>query len=151
MQSLIVHPTRNQRGFTLLEIMVVIVILGVLASLVIPSLMGNKDRADRQKAVSDIVTLENALDLYKLDNGRYPATDQGLKALVTKPTLAPLPRAYRADGYIRRLPQDPWGSDYRLISPGEHGVFDVISAGPDGEFGTPDDVNNWQLEGNHAP
>ncbi|WP_449556332.1 type II secretion system major pseudopilin GspG [Huaxiibacter chinensis] len=142
---------RNQRGFTLLEIMVVIVILGILASLVIPSLMGNKDRADRQKAVSDIVTLENALDMYKLDNGRYPTTEQGLKALVTPPTLSPLARAYRAEGYIRRLPQDPWGGDYRLISPGEHGLFDVFSAGPDTEIGTEDDINNWQLEGNHAP
>lgn len=151
MQNPYAPAVRNQQGFTLLEIMVVIVILGVLASLVIPSLMDNKDRADRQKAVSDIVTLENALEMYKLDNGRYPVTDQGLKALVTKPELAPLPRAYRTEGYIRRLPQDPWGSDYRLLSPGEHGVYDVISAGPDTEFGTEDDINNWQLEGSHAP
>lgn len=144
------HPAR-QHGFTLLEIMVVIVILGVLASLVIPSLMGNKDRADRQKAVSDIVTLENALDMYKLDNGQYPTSEQGLKALVVKPTLAPLPRNYRSDGYIRRLPQDPWGNDYRLVSPGEHGAFDLLSAGPDAQYGSEDDVNNWQLDGGSAP
>nr|WP_324254447.1 type II secretion system major pseudopilin GspG [Ewingella americana] len=137
----------KQRGFTLLEIMVVIVILGVLASLVIPSLMGNKDRADRQKAVSDLVTLENALDMYKLDNSRYPTTDQGLKALVSQPTIAPLPRNYRSDGYIRRLPQDPWGKDYILVSPGQHGAFDLISSGPDTELGTEDDINNWQFEG----
>lgn len=137
---------RRQRGFTLLEIMVVIVILGVLASLTIPSLMGNKDRADRQKAVSDIVTLENALDMYRLDNSRYPTTEQGIDALVKKPQISPLPRSYRDDGYVRRLPQDPWGNDYRLISPGEHGVIDVFSVGPDGESGTNDDIGNWALE-----
>ncbi|WP_075182209.1 type II secretion system major pseudopilin GspG [Pantoea sp. 1.19] len=136
----------RQRGFTLLEIMVVIVILGVLASLVIPSLMGNKDRADRQKAVSDIVTLENALDMYKLDNGRYPTTEQGLQALVSAPVLAPVPRQYRHDGYIRRLPRDPWGNPYRLVSPGKHGAYDLSSNGPDALPETEDDINNWQLE-----
>lgn len=141
------RASEKQRGFTLLEIMVVIVILGVLASLVIPSLMGNKDRADRQKAVSDLVTLENALDMYKLDNSRYPTSEQGLKALVSQPTVAPLPRNYRSDGYIRRLPQDPWGKDYILVSPGQHGAFDLISSGPDTVLGTEDDINNWQFEG----
>ncbi|HCK00067.1 MAG TPA: type II secretion system protein GspG [Serratia grimesii] len=140
------HTTR-QRGFTLLEIMVVIVILGVLASLTIPSLMGNKDRADRQKAVSDIVTLENALDMYRLDNGRYPTTEQGIRSLVSKPQLAPVPAHYRAEGYVRRLPQDPWGNDYRIISPGQQGAIDVLSNGPDGEPGTDDDIANWTLEG----
>ncbi|AJI95390.1 type II secretion system protein G [Yersinia ruckeri] len=134
-----------QGGFTLLEIMVVIVILGVLASLTIPSLMGNKDRADNQKAVSDLVTLENALDMYKLDNNRYPSTDQGLNALVTKPTLSPIPRNYRAEGYIRRLPSDPWGNPYQLTSPGEHGAVDVYSVGPDGISQTADDINNWDI------
>lgn len=142
--------THRQRGFTLLEIMVVIVILGVLASLVIPSLLGNKDRADRQKAVSDIVTLENALDMYKLDNSRYPTSAQGLKALVSAPVSAPQPRNYRTDGYIRRLPQDPWGNDYRLVSPGVHGAVDLFSAGPDGEPETSDDINSWQLSGTQA-
>ena len=140
------QQTRRQRGFTLLEIMVVIVILGVLASLTIPSLMGNKDRADRQKAVSDIVTLENALDMYRLDNSRYPTTDQGVQALVKKPVLAPLARSYRDDGYVRRLPQDPWGNDYRITSPGEHGAIDVWSVGPDGEAGSADDIGNWALD-----
>ncbi|MDU1877483.1 MULTISPECIES: type II secretion system major pseudopilin GspG [Citrobacter] len=137
-------PINNkQRGFTLMELMVVIVILGVLASLVVPNLMGNKDRADRQKAVTDIVALENALDMYKLDNHRYPTTEQGMEALVTAPTLAPLAENYSTDGYIRRLPNDPWGNDYILISPGEHGAVDITSAGPDGEAGTADDINNW--------
>lgn len=136
----------RQRGFTLLEIMVVIVILGVLASLTIPSLMGNKDKADRQKAISDIVTLENALDMYRLDNGRYPSDEQGLRSLVRKPELAPVPRHYRADGYIRRLPQDPWGNHYQLANPGKHGAIDIFSTGPDGESGTEDDIGNWSLE-----
>lgn len=134
----------TQRGFTLMELMVVIVILGVLASLVVPNLMGNKDRADRQKAVSDIVALENALDMYKLDNHRYPTTEQGMEALVKAPTLAPLAENYNADGYIRRLPADPWGNEYILISPGEHGAIDISSAGPDGEAGTSDDVTSWE-------
>ncbi|PAN67482.1 type II secretion system protein GspG [Enterobacter cloacae] len=134
---------KTQRGFTLMELMVVIVILGVLASLVVPNLMGNKDRADRQKAVSDIVALENALDMYKLDNHRYPTTDQGLDALVVAPTLSPLAENYNPEGYIRRLPADPWGNEYVLISPGEHGAIDISSTGPDGEIGTADDINNW--------
>lgn len=134
---------KTQRGFTLIELMVVIVILGVLASLVVPNLMGNKDRADRQKAVSDIVALENALDMYKLDNHRYPTTDQGLDALVVAPTLAPLAENYNPEGYIRRLPADPWGNEYVLISPGEHGAIDISSTGPDGEIGTADDISNW--------
>ncbi|MEB5753179.1 type II secretion system major pseudopilin GspG [Citrobacter cronae] len=133
----------TERGFTLMELMVVIVILGVLASLVVPNLMGNKDRADRQKAVSDIVALENALDMYKLDNHRYPTTEQGLEALITAAELSPKAENYNTDGYIRRLPADPWGNDYILISPGEHGAIDISSVGPDGEAGTADDINNW--------
>ena len=137
---------QRQRGFTLLEIMVVIVILGILASLVVPNLMGNKEKADRQKAVSDITALENALDMYKLDNSLYPNTEQGLDALVTKPTSQPEPRNYRDDGYIKRLPKDPWGNDYQVVSPGEHGKIDVFSMGLDGEAGTDDDIGNWNLE-----
>lgn len=134
---------KQQRGFTLLEIMVVIVILGILASLVVPNLMGNKDQADHQKAVSDIVALENAMDMYKLDNTRYPTTDQGLNALVTKPDSDPAPKNYKEGGYIKRLPQDPWQNDYQLLSPGEHGNVDVFSMGPDGQAGTEDDIGNW--------
>lgn len=98
------RATDKQRGFTLLEIMVVIVIIGVLASLVVPNLMGNKEKADKQKAVSDIVALENALDMYKLDNHRYPTTNQGLESLVEAPTLPPLAANYNKEGYIKRLP-----------------------------------------------
>ena len=138
--------TQRQRGFTLLEIMVVIVILGILASLVVPNLIGNKEQADRQKAVSDIVALENALDMYKLDNSRYPTTEQGLEALVSKPQGEPEPRNYKSDGYIKRLPQDPWGNAYQLMSPGEHGKIDVFSPGLDGESGTDDDIGNWNMD-----
>lgn len=136
----------RQRGFTLLEIMVVIVILGILASLVVPNLMGNKEKADRQKAISDITALENALDMYKLDNSRYPSTEQGLDALVKKPQVEPLPRNYADGGYIKRLPLDPWGNAYQLVSPGEHSKLDVFSMGPDGEAGTDDDIGNWNLD-----
>ncbi|MBO9482800.1 MULTISPECIES: type II secretion system major pseudopilin GspG [Gammaproteobacteria] len=140
------NKRQKQSGFTLLEIMVVIVILGVLASMVAPNIIGNKDKADLQKAVSDIVALENALDMYKLENNNYPSTQQGLAALVSKPSGSPEPRSYRDNGYIRRLPKDPWGNDYLMLSPGEHGPVDIFSAGPDGQPGTDDDTGNWNLD-----
>ncbi|MGO0309215.1 type II secretion system major pseudopilin GspG [Endozoicomonas acroporae] len=140
------NKRQKQSGFTLLEIMVVIVILGVLASMVAPNIIGNKDKADLQKAVSDIVALENALDMYKLENNNYPSTQQGLAALVSKPSGSPEPRSYRDNGYIRRLPKDPWGNDYLMLSPGEHGPVDIFSAGPDGQSGTDDDTGNWNLD-----
>ncbi len=139
---------KTQAGFTLLEIMVVIVILGVLASLVVPNLMGNKEKADQQKAVTDIVALENALDMYKLDNSVYPTTDQGLEALVTKPSN-PEPRNYRDGGYIRRLPQDAWGNDYQYLSPGDNGTVDIFSLGADGQEGGEGanaDIGNWNIQ-----
>ena len=136
----------KQRGFTLLEVMVVIVILGILASMVVPTLMGNKDKADQQKAVSDIVALENALDMYKLDNSIYPTTEQGLDALVQKPSSSPEPRNFREGGYVKRLPQDPWRNDYLLLSPGENGKIDIFSAGPDGQPGSEDDIGSWNLQ-----
>ncbi|WBA82072.1 type II secretion system major pseudopilin GspG [Endozoicomonas sp. GU-1] len=140
------NKRQKQSGFTLLEIMVVIVILGVLASMVAPNIIGNKDKADLQKAVSDIVALENALDMYKLENNNYPSTQQGLAALVSKPSGSPEPRSYRDNGYIRRLPKDPWGNDYLMLSPGEHGPVDIFSSGPDGQPGTDDDTGNWNLD-----
>lgn len=109
------RATDKQRGFTLLEIMVVIVIIGVLASLVVPNLMGNKEKADKQKAVSDIVALENALDMYKLDNHRYPTTNQGLESLVEAPTQPLLAANYNKEGYIKRLPADPWAMIMSLL------------------------------------
>ncbi len=114
--------------------------------MVVPNLMGNKDKADQQKAVSDIVALENQLDMYKLDNSVYPTTEQGLEALVEKPNISPEPRNYRDGGYVKRLPMDPWGNPYLLMSPGEHGKIDVFSSGPDGQPGTEDDIGNWNLQ-----
>ncbi|CAG8999268.1 MAG: Type II secretion system protein G [Candidatus Celerinatantimonas neptuna] len=137
---------RRNKGFSLLEVMVVIVIIGLMATLIVPNLMGNKEKADQKKALADIVALENALDMYKLDNGVYPTTEQGLEALVVKPQIAPIPRDYRSGGYIRRLPEDPWGKPYQLLSPGEHGAIDVYSDGPDRQAGTKDDIGNWNIK-----
>ncbi|MGL5783071.1 MAG: type II secretion system major pseudopilin GspG [Plesiomonas shigelloides] len=141
-----------QAGFTLLEVMVVIVILGVLASLVVPNLLGNKERADQQKVVSDLTALENILDMYKLDNGQYPSTQQGLQALVSKPDGEPQPRRYRENGYIKRLPTDPWGNEYQYLSPGEHGQVDIYSLGADGVEGGEGngvDIGNWNMQELH--
>ncbi|MGL5186529.1 MAG: type II secretion system major pseudopilin GspG [Plesiomonas shigelloides] len=141
-----------QSGFTLLEVMVVIVILGVLASLVVPNLLGNKERADQQKVVSDLTALENSLDMYKLDNGQYPSTQQGLQALVSKPDGEPQPRRYRENGYIKRLPTDPWGNEYQYLSPGEHGQVDIYSLGADGVEGGEGngvDIGNWNMQELH--
>ncbi|MGL5365329.1 MAG: type II secretion system major pseudopilin GspG [Plesiomonas shigelloides] len=141
-----------QAGFTLLEVMVVIVILGVLASLVVPNLLGNKERADQQKVVSDLTALENSLDMYKLDNGQYPSTQQGLQALVSKPDGEPQPRRYRENGYIKRLPTDPWGNEYQDLSPGEHGQVDIYSLGADGVEGGEGngvDIGNWNMQELH--
>ena len=140
---------KPRAGFTLLEVMVVIVILGVLASLVVPNLLGNKEKADRQKAISDIVALENALDMYRLDNGRYPTTEQGLEALIQQPANMADSRNYRTGGYIKRLPKDPWGNDYQYLSPGEKGLFDVYTLGADGQEngeGAGADSGKWKLQ-----
>ncbi|MBD2858549.1 type II secretion system major pseudopilin GspG [Spongiibacter sp. KMU-158] len=138
---------RQQRGFTLLEIMVVIVILGLLVAVVAPNVLQNQDKAMVEKARADISVLEQALDMYKLDNHVYPTTDQGLQALVKEPTLSPKPKNYRSDGYIKRLPDDPWGNAYLYIQPGEHGPYDLYSTGADGEEGgegLAGDIVNWQ-------
>ncbi|KFZ31338.1 general secretion pathway protein GspG [Pseudidiomarina salinarum] len=138
---------QKQQGFSLLEIMVVVAIIGLLASLILPNVIGAGEQADRQKAITDIGQLENALDQYRLDNSRYPTTEQGLEALVREPTVDPLPRNYRRGGYIKRLPTDPWGAEYLLLSPGEHGDVDIFSVGPDAQAGTEDDIANWNLDG----
>lgn len=138
---------KRQTGFTLLELMVVIVIIGLLASVVVPNLMGNKEKADQKIAVTNIVNLENALDMYKLDNNVYPTTDQGLEALVTKPSN-PAPRNYRDGGYIKRLPNDPWGNPYLYLSPGDHGTLDIFTYGADGQEGGDGanaDIGNWNI------
>lgn len=142
------NKMKKQSGFTLLEVMVVVVILGVLASFVVPNLLGNKEKADQQKAITDIVALENALDMYKLDNSVYPTTDQGLDALVSKPS-SPEPRNYRDGGYIKRLPNDPWGNAYQYLSPGDNGTIDIFTLGADGQEGGEGiaaDIGNWNMQ-----
>ena len=135
----------KNKGFTLLEVMVVVVILGILASMVVPNLMGSQDRANMQKAISDVTALETSLSLYKMDNYDYPSTEQGLDALVEQTTIEPAPRRFPEGGYIKRLPKDPWGNEYLLLNPGEQGKMDVFSIGPDGESATEDDIGNWNL------
>ncbi|HEY0923048.1 type II secretion system major pseudopilin GspG [Rheinheimera pacifica] len=142
------HKFRQHSGFTLLEVMVVIVILGIIASMVVPNLIGNQEAAARQKAVVDIQQLESALDMYRLRNGFYPTTEQGMQALVNAPTSQPVPRSFPEGGFIRRLPKDPWDEDYILISPGQVGRIDILSKGPDRTAGTDDDIGNWNLDAN---
>ncbi len=140
---------KKQKGFTLLEIMVVMVILAALAAVVVPNVLGNKEKADQKKVVVDISSLEQALDMYKLDNAHYPSTDQGLSALVQKPQGDPVPRNYRQDGYIKRLPKDPWGFEYQYANPGTHGKVDIFSLGSDGQEGGQDsatDIGNWNMD-----
>lgn len=137
---------RQQQGFTLLEVMVVIVILGIIASMVVPNLMGNQEAAARQKVQVDIQQLESALDMYYLRNSFYPTTEQGLEALVNAPASQPVPRVYPEGGFIRRLPKDPWGEDYLMVSPGQFGRIDIYSKGPDRVAGTDDDIGNWDLD-----
>jgi general secretion pathway protein G len=136
---------RRVSGFTLLEVMVVLVIIGIIAGMVVPNLMGSQDTAREQKAVIDIGTIESALTMYRSQNYDYPTTEQGLEALVTETDIEPLPRRFQEGGYLQRLPKDPWGNDYQLLNPGENGTFDVFSMGPDGEAGTDDDIGNWNL------
>jgi len=137
---------KKQIGFTLIEVMLVILILGMMATFVVPSILGNQEEAQLKKTASDINGLVQAMTMYKLKNNVFPSTEQGLDALVTEPTIEPLPRNYPADGFIQRLPSDPWGNAYQLLSPGEMGTFDVFSNGPDGEPGTEDDIGNWNLD-----
>jgi general secretion pathway protein G len=125
--------------------MVVLVIIGIIAGMVVPNLMGSQDTAREQKAVIDIGTIESALTMYRSQNYDYPTTEQGLEALVTETDIEPLPRRFQEGGYLQRLPKDPWGNDYQLLNPGENGTFDVFSMGPDGEAGTDDDIGNWNL------
>jgi len=136
---------KKQSGFTMLELMVVVVILGILATLVIPNVFGNREQAEQQKVISDLTALENAMEMYRLDNGMYPTTEQGLEALVEEPRMEPRPRNFRDGGYIRRLPRDPWNNAYQLLSPGQYGRYDIFTAGPDGQPGTQDDIGTWNM------
>ncbi len=139
---------RGRRGFTLIELMVVIVILGILAGLIIPRIMGRPDEARQAKARIMIEGIETALKLYRLDNGFYPTTDQGLRALVEASTIPPVPRSWREGGYLEKgkVPKDPWGNDFVYLCPGAQGEFDLLSYGADGQAGGEGknkDITNW--------
>lgn len=133
----------NQRGFSLIEIMVVVVILGILASLVVPKIMSRPDEARIVKAKQDVLAIQSALDLYKLDNNVYPSTEQGLMALVEKPNSNPEPRDWKP--YLKSLPKDPWGRDYLYLNPGQHGEIDIFTYGPSGQANSDStgEVGNW--------
>jgi general secretion pathway protein G len=139
---------KKRQGFTLIEIMVVLVILGIMAALVVPRVLGRTDDARKVAAQSDISAMMNALKLYKLDNMRYPTNQQGLNALVNQPTIAPIPNNYKSGGYLDKLPKDPWGNDYQYQNPGRHGEIDVYSLGPDGQTSAGDNgasvIGSWQ-------
>ena len=141
----------NRGGFTLIEIMVVIVILAMLAAIVGPKLMGRTDDAKVTDAQVQIKNIETALKLYKLDNGSYPSTEQGLGALVAKPTVGLIPNSYKDGGYLesKKMPKDPWGNDYLYVSPGEHGDYDLFSYGADGAKGGDGknaDITSWDTK-----
>ena len=132
----------KRKGFTLVEILVVVVILGLLAALVIPNVIGQSDEARRTAAAVQIKEIENALDIYRLHNGFYPTTEQGLEALVTKATTNPQPKKFVDGGYMKKVPLDPWKNPFIYRSPGEKGAIDIICTGPDGEEGTGNNITN---------
>ena len=140
---------KRMAGFTLIEIMVVVVILGILAALIVPNIMDRPDMARVTRTRQDIRALQTALNLYRLDNYRYPTTDQGLEALVEQPAIEPLPPAYRKGGYLERMPKDAWGRPYLYLSPGLHGEVDISSLGADGQpggEGVNADIQSWNLD-----
>ena len=137
---------KRQSAFTLIEILVVVAILGILAAIVVPRVMDRPDEAKRVAAKADVAAIVQALKLYRLDNGFYPATDQGLAALVQKPASSPVPGNWKQGGYLERLPKDPWGGDYQYLSPGVKSEIDVFSLGADrarGGEGSGADIGNW--------
>jgi general secretion pathway protein G len=141
-------PRARECGFTLIEIMVVIVILGVLAALVVPRVLDRPDEARAVAAKQDIAVISQSLKLYRLDNQRYPSAEQGLNALVTKPESAPVPGNWKPGGYLEKLPRDPWGRPYQYLNPGLKGEVDVMSYGADGQpggTGADADIGSWDL------
>jgi len=140
---------RRERGFTLIEIMIVVVIIGILVGLLAPRIMDRPDQARVVAARNDIQAILGALKLYRLDNGNYPSAEQGLLALVKKPETGNIPRNWKPGGYLERLPKDPWDGDYQYLNPGIHGEIDVFSYGRDGKPGGESydtDIGSWDLQ-----
>jgi general secretion pathway protein G len=139
---------RRSHGFTLIEVMVVVVILGILAAIIVPRIMDAPDKARVAKAKQDIAALQSALNMYKLDNYVYPSTQQGLEALVAPPQGDPPARNWKPGGYLEHLPKDPWGNPYQYLNPGTHGEIDIFSYGADGKpggEGVNADIGNWNM------
>ena len=138
----------KQQGFTLIEVLVVITILTILAALIVPRIMDRPDQARVTAAVNDIRAIESALNLYRLDNGVYPSTEQGLTALVQKPDTGNIPRNWKSGGYLDHPAKDPWGNAYQYLNPGVHGDIDIFTLGRDGQpggEGYDKDRGNWNL------
>jgi general secretion pathway protein G len=133
---------KRHSGFTLIEVMVVVVILGILAALIVPKIMSRPEQARRVKVKQDILAIQSALDLYKLDNGIYPSTDQGLQALVAKPSSPPVPRNWKSDGYLQEAPIDPWGEAYQYLN--DDDKLRIFSYGPKGKDGS-SEIGNWNM------
>lgn len=136
---------KQLRGFTLIEVMVVVVILGILAAIVVPKIMSRPEQARFVKAKQDILAIQSALDLYKLDNGIYPSTDQGIESLIKKPSSEPVPRNWKAEGYLQQIPMDPWGQQYQYMNDNEK--LRIFSYGPKGKEGN-SEIGNWNMDAN---
>lgn len=134
---------RKSAGFTLIEVMVVVVILGILAAVIVPKIMSRPEQARIVKVKQDILAIQSALDLYKLDNGIYPTTDQGLQALVAKPAISPVPRSWKEGGYLEQLPSDPWGEAYQYLN--ENEKVKIFSYGAKGKDGN-SEMGNWNMD-----
>ena len=142
-QPLSLMASSKSAGFTLLEVMVVVVIIAIMAAAIGPKLLGNIEKASISRAGTDIKSIQSMLELYKAENYSYPTTDQGLEALVSKPSGDPMPKNWRQ--YMKKTPIDPWKNPYKYLSPGTHGDIDIYSFGPDG-VQSEDDIGNWQLD-----
>jgi general secretion pathway protein G len=138
---------KKSAGFTLIEVMVVVVILGILAAIIIPKIMSRPEQARIVKVKQDILAIQSALDLYKLDNGMYPTTDQGLEALVKKPTASPIPQNWKSDGYLQQLPMDPWGQEYQYVN--DNDKLRIYSFGPKGKDGN-SEIDNLNTDNSNS-
>ncbi|MDO6442253.1 MULTISPECIES: type II secretion system major pseudopilin GspG [unclassified Marinobacter] len=144
------NTPKSNRGFTLIEIMVVMVILGLLVAVVAPNIMGRSDQAKITVAETQLTNISKALDLYRLDNSHYPSTQQGLDALASRPSGSPEPKNWNPDGYMKSVPKDPWGSEFQYVSPGREGPYDLYSKGADGQDGGEGDaadISLWDIGG----